>query len=115
MVGQDFGGTIDCIIEGWKDPNKVIFVDYKTSKSFYMTQFLQLAAYVILYEEVYGPDTVEGVMVCRLEKSKRKKAEAWFMTREALNPFILCFQCLYDTALGVKILESNLRECVEKL
>ena len=50
VVAENFGGTIDCGIDGWDDPNKVIFVDYKTSGSFYLTQFLQLAGYVIAYE-----------------------------------------------------------------
>ena len=74
VVGEYLGGTIDCGIDGWKDPDKVIFVDYKTSGDFYLTQFLQLSAYVMIYEEVYGPKTVEGVMIIRMDK-KGKKAE----------------------------------------
>lgn len=114
VVAENFGGTIDCGIDGWKDPDKVIFVDYKTSSSFYLTQFLQLAGYVIAYEENYGEDTVEGIMVVRLNK-KGGKAEARFINRKNLEPFILCFQCLFDTASGVKMLQSNLTELTEKL
>ena len=114
VVAENFGGTIDCGIDGWDDPDKVIFVDYKTSNSFYLTQFLQLAGYVIAYEENYGEHTVEGVMVVRLDK-KGGNAEARFINRKNLNPFILCFQCLFDTASGVKMLQTNLTELTEKV
>lgn len=103
IVGEHLGGTIDCGIDGWKDPERVIFVDYKTSSGFFMTQFLQLSAYVMLYEEVYGSDTVEGVMVIRMDKHG-KKAQAKFIPREDLDQFILCFQCLYDVTMGVNYL-----------
>ena len=112
VVGKHLGGTIDCGIDGWKDPNKVIFVDYKTSGDFYLTQFLQLAAYVMIYEEVYGPDTVEGVMVIRMDK-KGKKGEARFLPRKRLDDYITCFQCLYDVTMGVKFLNANFREDTE--
>ena len=112
VVGEHLGGTIDCGIDGWKDPDKVIFVDYKTSGDFYLTQFLQLAAYVMIYEEVYGPDTVEGVMVIRMDK-KGKKGEARFLPRKRLDDYITCFQCLYDVTMGVKFLNANFREDTE--
>lgn len=115
IVGENLGGTIDCAIEGWDDPDKVIFVDYKTSKSFYLTQFLQLAAYVMLYEEVHGKNTIEGIMIVRLEKRKDKDAEAWFIHRDNLDPFITCFQCMFDTARGTKILNHHLRSMVERV
>ena len=115
VVGNDLGGTIDLGIQGWKDPKKVIFVDYKTGKDFYLAQFLQLAGYVTIYEEVNGPDTVEGVMICRLEKREGKKASAWFLPRSEMDPYILCFQCLFDVAMGTKILGSSLREQVIRL
>lgn len=109
IVGENLGGTIDCAIEGWKDPNKLIFVDYKTSSGFYLTQFLQLAAYVMIYEELYGPDTIEGVMVILLNK-KGKKAKARFIPRKNLDQYILCFQCLMDVTLGVQVLNNTLLE-----
>ena len=115
VIGKDLGGTIDCAIDGWDDPRKAIFVDYKTSKSFYLTQFLQLAAYVMLYEEIEGKDTVEGIMVVRLEKRQGKEADAWFIHRKELDPFIMCFQCMYDTARGTNILNHYLRSIVERI
>lgn len=113
VVGELLGGTIDCGIEGWEDPKKVIFVDYKTSGDFYLSQFLQLAAYVMLYEEVYGPDTVEGIMVVRADKKVGKAAKARYLPRNKIDPFILCFQCMYDVAIGTDILNKNLRELTE--
>lgn len=113
VVGKELGGTIDCGIDGWKDPDKVIFVDYKTSGDFYLTQFLQLAGYVSLYEEKYGKDTVEGVMVVLLSKKQDVNARARFISRKNLDPFILCFQCLYDSARGVHMLNANLKELSE--
>ena len=112
VVGNHLGGTIDCGIDGWKDPDKVIFVDYKTSGDFYLTQFLQLAAYTMIYEEANGPDTVEGVMVIRMDK-KGKKAEARFLPRKKMDEYITCFQCLYDVTMGVKFLNANFREDTE--
>ena len=104
--------SIDCGIEGFDDPNKVIFVDYKTSRDFYLTQFLQLTAYVMLYEEVYGPNTVEGVMVVCLNKSG-SKCKARFLSRKKMDPFISCFQCMFDVAVATKILDTGLRELTE--
>ena len=76
VVGDKLGGTIDCGIDGFEDPRKVIFVDYKTSSAFHLSQFLQLAGYVKIYEEVYGKDTVEAVMVVLADKRYGKKARS---------------------------------------
>lgn len=110
VVGDNLGGTIDCIIDGWDDPEKAIFVDYKTSSDFYLTQFLQLAAYVMIYEEIYGTDTVEGVMVVIADKKKGHKAKARFLPRKEMDPFISCFQCMYDVAVGTHLLNTALKE-----
>lgn len=104
VVGDYVGGTIDVLLEGWKDPNKVIIGDYKTSSGFYMTQFLQLSAYVMIYEEVYGPDTVEGVMIIRMDK-KGKKGEHRFIRRKNLNIYIDLFKILQDVAMGMDVLK----------
>lgn len=107
VVGDKYGGTIDCGIDGRKDPDKVIFVDYKSGSGFYLSYFLQLAGYVRLYEEVEGSDTVEGVMCVHADKKKGKKAEAFFISRENLDPFMICFDCLYNTAVATKVLEQK--------
>lgn len=114
VVGKYLGGTIDCGIDGWENPNAVIFVDYKTSGEFYLTQFLQLAAYVMLWEEEHNGIPVEGIMVVRLDKNG-EKSEARFIKRKNLDPFITCFQCMYDVTIGTRMLETNLRELTERI
>lgn len=107
VIGKHLGGTIDCGIEGFEDPEKVIFVDYKTSPTFYLTQFLQLAGYVKIYEEKYGPDTVEGVMVVCADKKHGDIAKARFISRKKLDPIMICFDCLYNTAVATKALNAT--------
>ena len=116
IIGKHLGGTIDCGIDGFKDPKKVIFVDYKTSPNFYLTQFLQLCGYVTIYEEINGENTVEGVMVILADKKKGKKARAMLITRDKLDPLITCFNCLYNTAIATRMLENtwyDLGEAIE--
>ena len=103
IVGEKLGGTIDCGIDGFEDPDKVIFVDYKTSKDFYLSQFLQLSGYVWIYEELHGEDSVEGVMVVLANKDG-KPGRAKFIRRKNLTPVLTCFQCLFNTATANRIL-----------
>ena len=105
VVGEDLGGTIDTGIAGVKDPNKVIFVDYKTSSGFYLSQSLQLAGYIDIYEEVNGRNTVEGAMVVLADK-KGKKARSMFISRENMDPFIACFKNLFYVAIATRHLEN---------
>lgn len=106
VIGKHLGGTIDCGIQGFKDPKKVIFVDYKTSPNFYLTQYLQLSGYVKIYEEKFGKDTVEGVMVILADKKKGNKARAMLIERDRLDPLITCFECLYNTAVATRYLND---------
>lgn len=117
VIGDRLGGTIDCGIDGFKDREKVIFVDYKTSPNFYLTQFLQLCGYVGIYEELYGKDSVEGVMVILADKKKGARARARMIPRDKLEMLMICFDCLYNTALTTKALNScwyELTEVVDK-
>ena len=106
LVGKRFGGTIDCAIKGFRDPDKIILVDYKTNPGFYLSQYLQLAGYVTIYEELYGKDTVEGIMVVLADK-KGNKGRAKIIYREKLDPFMVCFECLYNTALATKVMNQS--------
>lgn len=115
VVGETLGGTIDCGIEGWKNPDKVIFVDYKTSKGFYLTQFLQLAAYAMIYEEVYGKDTVEGIMVVILDKKHGDKGQARFIGAKDLDIFINCFKFMFNLAVSTKMLDSQLLDITQRI
>ena len=113
VVGENLGGTIDCVIRGWEDPNKVILVDYKTSKEFYLTQFLQTAAYRDIYEEVHGRNTVEGVMIIIMDKKYGDSAQARFVNSKNLDLFSDCFWCMYDLARSSKMLEQSMSELTE--
>lgn len=115
LVGKNYGGTIDCGIDGREDPNKVIFVDYKSSGDFYLSQVLQLGGYVRLYEEVVGPDTVEGVMIVHADKKNGKPAEALFFSRKKLEPILICFDCLYNTAVMTRMLNTTWRDLGEEV
>lgn len=106
VVGEKLGGTIDCGIAGFDDSNKIILVDYKTSSGIYLTMFLQLAAYVMIYEELYGKDKIEGIMVIRLDKKHGDKAEARLIKRDRLDPFISAFKSMYYMASNIKLLEN---------
>ena len=107
VVGMNYGGTIDCGIRGFNDKEKLIFVDYKTSPAFYMTQFLQLCGYVRLFEEVEGPDTVEGIMVVIADKKNGLPARARLLEREELDMMLICFDCLYNTAVMTRMLNTS--------
>ena len=109
LVNEDVGGTIDCIIESPTGPDKVILVDYKTSSKIHFTQFLQLAGYVMLYEDVHGRNTVAGAMVMRLDKRHGDKAEAKFISYKDMIPYIECFKSLMTVAYLSKALEANMR------
>lgn len=114
VVGKMLGGTIDCIIKGWDDPDKVIFVDWKSS-GFYLSQFLQLAGYIIIYEELHGENTVEGVMVVASDKKTGEKAEAMYMPRKKMKPILHMFQSLFKTAYFDKVLEPVFPEMLTKI
>jgi len=115
VVGEEVGGTIDCAIEGIKDPNKLIFIDYKTSSGVYLTMMLQLAGYVKIYEENYGSNTIEGIMVIQLDKKNGNRANAKFISRKKLDPYIYCFNCLLDTTIMMKTLQGSFGEDMETI
>lgn len=68
---EDYGGTADLIC---KYKGKRMILDYKTSSSFYMTQYLQLAAYAKMYKKKYNKK-ISDVAVLRLDKKHGKKAK----------------------------------------
>ena len=107
IVGNEVGGTIDLGLHGIQDPNKVILADYKTSGGLYLTMYLQLAGYIMIYEEEYGSDTVEGVVIFLLDKKNGEKAKASFMSRKRMQPYIDAFKILLQTAQITKLLETT--------
>jgi hypothetical protein len=71
MSSKKYGGTADLICK-YKD--KLTIIDFKTSKDFYFTMFVQLAAYAKLYEKESGED-IENICVLRLDKLNGEEAQ----------------------------------------
>jgi len=83
-----FGGTIDFygVVDGLHT-----ILDFKTSKKFYATMFLQLAAYCIMLEE-HGKKVEQAAIIIINEGGYNEK----FITREELEPYIQTFKKLVD-------------------
>ena len=113
VVGKHLGGTIDCIIEDWENPDKIILVDYKSGSSMQLSWFLQLSAYAMLYDEVYGKGKIGGVMVIRADKKHGSRAEAKLMREENLNMCKYMFKSLFNVACAEKMLNDNFKEIIE--
>lgn len=103
LVGKNFGGTLDCVIESPFNSKHVVICDYKTSKQFAVTQFLQLVAYSILYEDILNIE-VDGIMVIRMDKKGGSKAKYRLLTKDQLHPFIEVFKALL-------VVNANIKEC----
>ena len=71
LVSDKCGGTTDLVCN-FKD--KLMLIDYKTSSSFYMSQFLQLAQYAKMYSEKFNIK-VDDVAVLRLDKKNGDNAQ----------------------------------------
>lgn len=105
IVGDRYGGTIDCVIEDPKDQEKVVLVDYKTSSAFYLTHFIQLAAYSILYSEEIE-DNVAGIRVLRCDKGG-KIAQSREIRGDDLKALQDIFRKLASTYTAYKWGEAN--------
>lgn len=83
-----FGGTVDlyCVLDG-----KKTILDFKTSKSFYSTHFIQLGAYIQLLEQ--EDLSVEQVAILRLRDGKRAIK---IISREDMEKYIEIFNKLCD-------------------
>lgn len=98
MVCDKFGGTVDmyCELDG-----KKTILDFKTSKSFYSSMFLQLAGYTYMMEENgYEVDQV-CIMLINENCCKTK-----IISREMLDEYINIFLLLVE--LFYKIYDINL-------
>lgn len=91
MVCEEFGGTVDlyCELDG-----KKTILDFKTSKSFYSSMFLQLAAYTYMMEgKDYLVEQVAILLVnenyCKLKVIDRKELD------EYINIFLILVELFY--------------------
>lgn len=87
MTSTNFGGT--CDFYGNYDGKKTI-IDFKTSKQPYSSMFLQLAAYVIMIEDM-GKEVEQVMILCCNTKVTTK-----ILSRKELNPYIETFRLLAD-------------------
>jgi hypothetical protein len=89
LVSDRFGGT--CDFYGLIN-DKYTILDYKTSKRFYATMFLQLAAYCMILES--QGKQVDQVAILLLKN--KGEAEPKFIQRTELEPYIEAFKKLLD-------------------
>lgn len=71
LVCDKYGGTADLVC---KYKGKRMIFDFKTSSSFYMTQFLQLSSYAKMYKKIYDKK-IDDVAILRLDKKNGDKAQ----------------------------------------
>lgn len=107
MSCDDFGGTAD-LIAIYKQKKKVI-LDFKTSKSFYFTMFLQLAAYAYMYKFKHGkwPD---DVAILRMDKKRGTKAELLWLSdlpNGDLNFYYISYKRALELYKNIHILEQD--------
>jgi len=88
MVSKRYGGTIDFY---GKLNGKHTILDFKTSKAFHPSMFLQLGSYVQMMES--KGNKVEQVAILRVNP---ELTAIKIMTREEIEPYITCFNLLLD-------------------
>lgn len=106
MSCDTYGGTLDFVC---KYNGKLVIIDFKTSKDFYFTQFLQLASYANLYK-INEYEEVEDVAILRLDKKYGEEAELLFMSQlpcGSLSRYIKIFNKLVDIYYDVHSLETE--------
>lgn len=102
-----FGGTIDmiCKIDG-----KFTILDLKTSNALDSKMVMQLAAYVLLYEENYPHIAIDQVAILRMDKKDTECREYMVIPREDMDEFIEYFKEMLKFVECVKTLNSKFYE-----
>lgn len=104
MVCDLYGGTCDLVCEY---DNKLVILDFKTSKAFYWTMFLQLCAYAKMYEEKHSKK-IEDVGVLRLDKIHGNEAELLFLSEipcSGIDRYYAAFLNIYNTYKSTVMLD----------
>lgn len=94
MHGSRFGGTLDLLVN-MPDKNRLILLDFKTSKSVYDSHLIQLGGYSLLLEERYGL-SVTDVGIILLSKNPNDSDFINLLSREDNKVNEKIFQKLLD-------------------
>jgi hypothetical protein len=92
LISERYGGTVD--FYGMVD-GKATILDFKTSKTFYSSMFLQLAAYCIMLEEQGYPVEQVGIIIIN-----NKGYDEKFISREILEKYIRVYKLLVELFHG---------------
>jgi len=93
LAGEKFGGTTDLLA---KYHGKFTIGDYKTSKGFYPTMFLQIAGYDLLLREL-GLFKAEQYVVFLLDKRDGRPAKIKICDdKDQMQLYRKCFKTLVD-------------------
>ncbi len=110
----EYGGTLDAV--GVVDGEHVL-LDWKTSKGVYKNYLLQLAAYVLLWNENYSDRKIAKAWLVRFSKSDGV-CEPYFFTIEdlsyALKQF-LAFREAYGWEYLVDMVLEKAKSCMKPL
>lgn len=106
LTNKLMGGTIDAVIESPFNKNHVVLMDYKTSGDFYITHFLQLVGYVLLYRDNFPNVKIDGIMVLLMDKKKGNKARSRYYSIDDIEPFLNIFMSLLEVHKNLEVIES---------
>ena len=113
LVGEEYGGTTDIILQSPWHADRVLIGDYKTAKAVYFSMFLQAGAYISLYEEKHGEKSCDGAVIFQLDKKRGEKARPKFIDRKSMQKYIDAFQALLQVALHVHDIEKEFEDDME--
>lgn len=106
MTCDEYGGTIDILA---KYKGKPVILDLKTSKSFYFTMFLQLAAYAHMYKKKKGKYPSD-VGIIKLDKLSGKKAKILWITdlpHGDLDFYYISYKRILELYKNIHVLEND--------
>lgn len=106
MSCEEYGGTLDIRA---KYKGKPVILDIKTSKSFYFTMFLQLAAYSHIYKMKYGKYP-KDVGVIRVDKTHGQKARLLWLSdlpNGDLDFYYISYKRILELYRTIHVLESD--------
>lgn len=112
LVCDQFGGTLDCLIE---INGKKYLVDFKTSNHILYKYFIQLAAYAYMLKTVENIN-IDGAIILQLNKKDIEFEEQAliFTNEEHLKFFNLCEDCFF-TLLNSYYYTKSVENCYNNI